>query len=337
MTLRVAVPTNAELLDDTLGFLAACGVQISRRSARSLSAPIAGVPDSIALFQRSADIPFKVEERTADLAVVGLDRYLESVPDGTETIVLHEDLGYGQCRLMLAVPEAWVDVESVYDLADLSVAMREEGRELRVATKYPRLTSGFLYRHGMNYFSVVGSAGAMEAAPLMGYADVIADIVETGTTLRENRLKTLADGCVLESRAVLVGNLRSLSEDQSKRETLRTILELIEGRLNADQMYSVTANVRGETEDAVVAAVLRRPETAGIQGPTVARVYSKDGQPAGWYAVTVVVQRTSLLTAVEHLRGIGGSGITASPAAYVFRGASPAYEAFVEAAGRLPA
>ena len=337
MTLRVAIPTNAELLDDTVDFLTACGVQVSRRSTRSLSAPLAGVPDSIALFQRSADIPFKVEERTADVAVVGLDRYLESTPDGAETIILHDDLGYGECRLVLAVPEAWVDVESVYDLADLSVVMREEGRELRVATKYPRLTSQFLYRHGMNYFSVAGSAGAMEAAPLMGYADVIADIVETGATLRENRLKTLADGCVLESRAVLIGNLRSLSENQSKQETLRTILELIEGRLNANHVYSITANVRGETEETVVSAVLRRPEIAGLQGPTLARVYSKDGQPTGWYAVTVVVQRSNLLRAVEDLREIGASGITASPAAYVFHGSSPSYDAFLEAAERFQA
>ncbi len=335
MTLRVAIPTNAELLDDTVDFLAECGIRISRRSARSLSAPVAGVPDSMALFQRSADIPLKVEERTADLAVVGLDRYLESTPDGTETIILYADLGYGECQLMLAVPEAWIDVESVYDLADLSVAMREEGKELRVATKYPRLTSRFLYRHGMNYFSVVGSAGAMEAAPLMGYADVIADIVETGTTLRENRLKTLADGCVLESRAVLIGNLRSLSEDESKKETLRFVLELIEGRLNANDVYSVTANVQSETEHAVVAAVLQHPEIAGLQGPTVSRVYSKDGPPIAWYAVTVVVQRANLLKAVEDLRDIGASGITVSPAAYVFRDRSPSYEAFLEAAGRF--
>ena len=337
MTLRFAIPTNAELLDDTVEFLAGCGVRVSRRSGRSLSAPVSGVPDSVALFQRSADIPLKVEEGTADLAIVGLDRYLESVPDGTETVILHDDLGYGQCRLMLAVPEAWVDVESVYDLADLSVTMREEGNELRVATKYPRLTARFLFQHGMNYFSLVGSAGAMEAAPLMGYADVIADIVETGTTLRENRLKTLADGCVLESRAVLVGNLRSLFEDESRRETLRLVLELIEGRLNANDGYSVTANVRGETEEAVISAILRHPEIAGLHGPTIARVYSKDGQPTVWHAVTVVVQRSNLMKAVEELRGIGAGGITASPAAYVFRDRSPSFDAFLEAAQRLRA
>jgi ATP phosphoribosyltransferase len=335
VTLRFAIPTNNELLDDTVKFLAACGVRISRRSSRSLSASVGGVPDSIALFQRSADIPMKIEEGTADLAIVGLDRYLESTSDGSDAVVLHEDLGYGMCRLMLAVPEAWVDVESVYDLADLSVTMREQGKELRVATKYPKLTGRFLYQHGMNYFSLVGSAGAMEAAPLMGYADVIADIVETGNTLRENRLKTLADGCVLESRAVLVGNLRTLSEDPSRRETLRIVLELIEGRLNADDNYSVTANVQGESEKSVVAAVLQHPEITGLQGPTVSRVYSKDGQPTTWHAVTVVVQRSNLIKAIDDFRAVGASGITASPASYVFRDRSPSYDAFLEATKRL--
>ena len=335
MTLRIALPSNTELLGDTLAFLSASGIRVSRRSSRSLSASVNGVPDSIALFQRSVDIPGKVEEAAADLAVIGLDRYLESVRDGSETAILHGNLGFGACQLMIAVPEAWVDVSSVYDLADLSFTLREQGRELRVATKYPRLARQFLFTHGLNYFSLIESAGAMEAAPLMGYADVIVDIVETGTTLRENRLKTLADGCVLDSRAVLVGNLRTLSEDGGRREALRVILELIEAHINGETAFTVTANVLGDSENAVARAVLQNPEISGLQGPTIGRVYSK-GEAAGlWYAITVVVDRSNLIAAVDRLRTIGASGITASPAAYVFRSHSPAYTSFLDVAARL--
>lgn len=331
--LRFALPSNQELLDDSLAFLGSCGIRVSRRS-RSLSAAIRGVPDTVALFQRSADIPAKVEEGTADLAIVGLDRYLESAREGGETAILLDDLGYGRCQLALAVPEAWVDVSSVYDLADLSVTFREQGKELRVATKYPRLTRQFLYRQGLNYFALVEAAGAMEAAPLMGYADVIADIVETGTTLRENRLKTLSDGSILASQAVLMGNLRTLNEEPERRETLRLVLELIEGRRSGESFYSVTANVQGESEEEVARAVLRSPETAGLQGPTIARVYSKTARPESWYAVTVAVERSKLVPAVDHLRRIGASGITAIPAAYVFGQRSPAFQAFLEASER---
>ncbi len=169
----------------------------------------------------------------------------------------------------------------------------------------------------------------------MGYADVIADIVETGVTLRENRLKTLADGRILSSQAILIGNLRTLYSDPGRRETLRLILELIEGRLNGRNVYSVTANVPGESESQVAEGVLRQPEISGLQGPTVSRVYSKGGESESWFAVTVVVERANLMTAVDHLRRLGASGITTLPAAYVFRSASPAYQSFLEAAAQL--
>lgn len=334
MTLRIALPSNKELLDDSLSFLSSAGIRISRRS-RSLSAPVSGVPDAVALFQRSVDIPAKIDEENVDIGIVGLDRYLESAHEDGDTVVLLDDLGFGQCQLMLAVPEAWVDVSSVYDLADLSVTFREQGKELRIATKYPHLTQDFLYRQGLNYFTLVSAAGAMEAAPLMGYADVITDIVETGTTLRENRLKTLADGRILSSQAVLIGNLRTLYTDSGRRESLRLMLELIEGRLNAGSIYSVTANIQGESEDQIAEGILEHSEIAGLQGPTVSRVYSKGKQAESWFAVTVVIDRANLMTAVEYLRRLGASGITTSPATYIFRSESPAYQAFLEAAEKL--
>jgi ATP phosphoribosyltransferase len=331
MTLRFALPSNQELLDDTLTFLASCGIKVARRS-RSLSAAVQGVPDTVALFQRSADIPAKIEEETADLAVVGLDRFLESSREDGDAAILLDDLGYGRCQLVLAVPEAWVDVSSVYDLADLSVSFREQGKELRVATKYPRLTQDFLFKQGLAYFAMVPAAGAMEAAPLMGYADLISDIVETGTTLRENRLKTLPDGSILASQAVLIGNLRALYRDAAKRETLRIMLELMEARLNAGGFYSLTANVRGESEDQVAQAVLKYPETSGLQGPTVSRVYSKGSRAESWFAITVIADRARLMTAVDRLRAIGASGIIATPTNYVFHASSRAYGSFLERA-----
>ena len=81
-----------------------------------------------------------------------------------------EDLGYGRCELIMGVPDSWLDVDSMGDLADLSIDLRERGRDLRIATKYPRLVERHLLRHGVNYFSLVQSSGTLEASPAMGFA-----------------------------------------------------------------------------------------------------------------------------------------------------------------------
>lgn len=328
--LRLALPSNNEFLAETLRFLESCGLPVERASGRSYAATLPAVPSAVVLFQRATDITGKVEEGSADLGIVGLDGYTEARAEGGDTLLLVDNLGYSRCDLLLAVPDSWIDVTSIFDLADLAVAMRDEGRELRVATKYPRMVRRYLYSKGINYFTLVEAAGAMEAAPLMGYADLIADIVETGATIRENRLKTIADGTVLRSQAVLIGNSRTLHEDPERLEAARRVLELMEGRLRAGQFYRLSSNIQGESEEAVARAVTDFPAAAGIQGPTIAPVHSKVAPSQKWYAVTVVVERTHLLPAVDHLRKIGGSDVTATPVSYVFRGESQAFRRLLE-------
>ena len=112
-------------------------------------------------------------------------------------IVLMDDLAYSKAQIVVAVPESWLDITAMADLADLAVEFKAAGRELRIATDYPNLARSFLYDHGVNYFTLTGAHGALEAAPAMGYADLVVEITETGTTLRENRLKLLDDGTIL--------------------------------------------------------------------------------------------------------------------------------------------
>ena len=208
MTLKLALPSNKELYGKSVEFFENTGIDISAKG-RSLRASITGLNNATALLQRSADIPNNVDNGNVDLGIVGLDRYLESADPSGDSAIIIPDLGFAECKLEIAVPEVWIDVTSIYDVADLSVIFRRQGDELRIATKYPNLTQNFLYEHGINYFTLVAAAGAMEAAPLMGYADAITDIVETGNTMRENHLKVLTDGTILESKAVLIGNTSS--------------------------------------------------------------------------------------------------------------------------------
>jgi len=226
-----------------------------------------------------------------------------------------------------------MDVTSLADLVDLSVELREKGRDLRVATKYPRLVQRYFYAKGLNYFTLVKASGAMEVAPAMGYADIIADISSSGTTLRENRLKTIEDGTIFRSQACLVANRRLLRRDADKLDTTRRLLEMIEARMRAAGYYSVEANIRGPSAEAVARNICSDPELAGLQGPTIAPVYSKEGEE-GWYSVTVVVQQDRLVDTIEHLRRVGGNSSAVFPASYVFSRECEGYRHLLEELGR---
>ena len=328
-SLRLAIPSDGEMYDSTLSFLNECGMAVARRNTRQYTGTLRSLEQVTVLFQRAADITAKVEEGTADMGIVGLDRFVESHLDDGEGLIVCEDLGYSQCELTTAVPQGWIDVTDMGDIADLAVEFREKGRDLRVATKYPRLTQRFLFAHGINYFTIVQSSGTLEAAPLMGFADLIVDISATGITLRENQLKTLVDGGVLRSQACLIGNRANLKASAGKQELARQIIERAEGYLEARRYFSVTADVQGLSADAVAAAVLERSELSGIKGPTVAQVYTPEGED--WYAVTVVVPQASLQDALDHLRAIGGTGVSVMQPRYVYSGDSQANQHLLQA------
>lgn len=314
--LRLAIPSDGEMYEPTQRFLDRCGMSINRPSPRRYTASIGSVSGLEVIFQRTADITSKVEDGNADLGMVGFDRYQEGRIEGGDTLMVIPDLGFGRCELVVAVPDAWMDVDSMADLADLAIEFRESGRELRVATKYPRLVSRFFFSHGVHYFSMASVSGTLEAAPAMGYADIIVDITASGVTLRENRLKRLKDGTVLESEGALIANRRLLREHPDRLEGAREIIERIEAYRRAGGFLRLTANIQGDSEDAVAARVLERPECAGLQGPTVSRVFS--GGPSKWYSVTVYVSKLSLVGVVDFFRAIGGSSVTVSEAGYVF-------------------
>lgn len=334
--LRIALPSKGELEEPTLAFLQACGLSVDRPNARQYMAAIPALSKTTVLFQRAADIPAKVDEGSVDLGVTGLDVVREYLHEASDTYVLLEDLEFGRCDLVVAAPETWIDVSSMADLVEVAEEMRTRGQELRVATKYPRLVREFLLRKELNYFTLVASTGAIEVAPTMGFADIIADLSSSGTTLRENGLKTLVDGTILSSQACLIGNLPALRRDHEALETTKRLLEMIEANMRARDYFSVTANIRGETPELVAERVISQPEAAGMRGPTVAKVYSRYGQEQDWFAVTVVVRKHNLLQAVDHLRHIGATSVTVSPPHYVFEGESQAYVQLLQSLeGRL--
>lgn len=316
--MRMVIPSDGELYDATQEFLSACGLAIERNSQRQYTAIIPSLKNSSVLFQRAADITLRVEDGSAEMGIVGLDRYMEYHKEDGDTLVLIDNLGFGSCELVIAVPDGWADVMHMSDLADMAVVFREKGRELRIATKYPRLVQKYLFANGVNYFSLVSAGGTLEAAPAMEYADIIADISASGATLRENRLRILRDGVVHTSQACLIGNRQLLGDSTSKLDTARIVLERMEAYLRAGEFYSISANIQVESPEIVAKNLMTRPDIAGITGPTVAKVYSL--QDDDWYNVTVVVAKELIMEAVDHLRSIGGSAITVIRPNYMFDG-----------------
>ena len=322
--LRIALPSDGELYDSTMAFMRACGLPVSRPNSRRYTGTVPSIPGVEILFQRSADVSQKVEEGSAELGITGLDRVLEYRNDERRASVLIEDLDYGRCEFVMAVPDSWMDVTSLSDLADLALEFRQDGKQLRIATKYPRLLRGYLFERGINYFTLVPASGAMEAAPAAGYADLIADLTATGVTLRENQLKQLDEGTILTSQACLIANPLRLSASTSVLALARSIVELMEGHLRAEPYYRVTANVRASSPEDVSSTVLARPELAGLRGPTVARVYNVEEQ--NWFNVSLLIKKDHLLEAVDHLRDCGAIDVAASQLSYLFDGHSEAYQ-----------
>lgn len=314
----LGLPSKGAIAEPTLNFLRDCGLKVDKPNPRQYTGAVPAVPNLDVLFQRVTDVVYKVSDGTAQLGITGLDVVREHPHE--DLIVIHNDLRYGHCKLLVAVPEAWVDVETMADLTDVALDFREFKRQnLRVATTYTNLARQFLHEQGIHHFTLVNAEGAIEAAPTIGYADIIVDLAQTGTTLRENHLKAISDGVIVESQACLIGNARALRERPEVLETARILLEYIDAALQGRNYYQVTVNIRGESAEEVARLVAANPITRGLQGPTVSPIYSASGdEDQTWFTITIIIAGQHLLNAVEHLRQIGGTQSVVVPVRYVF-------------------
>src|SRR5205809_5397821 len=260
--IRFALPGKGTLEAATLAFLAECGMKVNRSNPRQYLARIGSIPGLEVVFQRAADIPTLVQDGDTTLGITGFDILAEqrgyndegNVDDDQDgdIIVLERDLGFGACRLVVAVPETWIDVSTCADLWHLAgYYATQKGRGLRIATKYAILTGQFLRRHGITHCKIVSPHGALEAAPLTDTADLIVDLTETGTTLRENHLKLLDDGIVLRSQACLIANAQLLNHNKQALRIASMMLELIDARMQARNRSLLTAHLQVEGSDGI--------------------------------------------------------------------------------------
>ena len=323
---RLSLPSKGRLADDSLQFLAECGLNVHKPNPRQYEARIPVLPDLTVLFQRPGDIVVSVRDGSVDFGITGMDMVAERRGPGDEILVLHEALGFGQCALTLAVPESWEQVTSMQELVRYS---QQLGRQLRVATKFPNLTEKFLCTYDLSH-DLISAEGTLETAPAIGYADLISDLVSSGQTLRDNRLRALPDGVIQPSQAALIANRKSLQESPQVQVLARQLLEYFEAYLRASDRLAIFANIRGSSADVIAERLFSQKTIGGLQGPTISRVYPASREQ-NWFAVHIVVRRDQMFQAVTELRAIGGSGVVVAPVTYIFEEEPPRYKAMLEA------
>jgi ATP phosphoribosyltransferase len=231
---------------------------------------------------------------------------------------------------VVAVPDEWGDVNDLDALRERARA----GGGLKVATKHVNAAGRFLAERGLDGVRVVRADGALEAAPAVGYADFIADITSTGTTLRDNHLKELDDGTIVDSQAVLIGNRTALESRPEALALARELLEYIEAHLRARGQHMVFANMRGESAEAVAEQIFEQTDLGGLQGPTISPVIARNPGGSRWWAINLVVPSARLYEAIRQLRAVGGSGVIVTPATYIFEERPARYHRLLETLGR---
>jgi ATP phosphoribosyltransferase len=324
--IRLALPSKGRLAQDALDLLADAGLRVHKPNPRQFKATIPSLPGLTVLFQRAGDIVVSVRDGSVDFGITGWDMVSERRGENFHILTLLRELGFGHCTLNVIIPESWDGVHTTSDLADWQI---RSGHPLRVATKFPHLTQSFFDHHGLEDVHFVLAEGTLEIAPTIGYADAIVDLVSTGTTLRDNRLRVLEDGLILESQACLIANRAALQSRPEVLVTARQLLEFIIAHLRATENVAIFANVRGETPEAIGARMFSKSVLGGLQGPTISPVIKREGR--GWYAIHIIVRKSQLAQAISELREIGGSGVVVTPVTYIFEEEPQAYKEMLAA------
>ena len=327
-SIRISLPSKGRLAEESLSFLESCGFSVYKPNPRQYQATIKGLPELTVLFQRPGDIVVSVRDGSVDFGLSGLDVIEERKGSNGDVLILHDALNFGFCSLALAVPESWEDVSDVAGLRQAAAALPHP---LRIATKYPVLTGRFLDERGIPH-TLISAEGTLETAPSIGYADLISDLVSSGQTLRDNRLRQLTDGVIQPSQAALIANIHTLRCNPQALAIAHYLLETFEAHLRAEGNLAIFANMRGDSPESIAHLIFSQTSIGGLQGPTISRVVVREQNAASnWFAVNVIVHRSELFKAVNELRAIGGSGVVVMPVTYIFEEEPPRYKAMLDA------
>ena len=208
--LKIGVPSKGRIMEQTFQWFGARGVTMRQSGAeREYSGAVDGVEGIELVLLSAGEIPRELAGGRIHLGVTGTDLIRDKLADWSQQVDALAPLGFGHADLIIAVPVAWIDVDTLDDLDAAAAAFRAaHGFRLRIATKYHRLVREFLTAQGVADYQLVDSQGATEGTVKNLTAEAIADITSSGATLRANHLKLLSDGLILKSEATLYRSRR---------------------------------------------------------------------------------------------------------------------------------
>ena len=276
--IRIALPNKGRLSERALQLFEQAGLKPAFRVDRALVASLGD--DFQAIFVRAADVPEYLADGAADLGVTGLDLVEESGRSVEQVL----DLGFGRCRMVVAVR----DESTASSATDVPAGTR-------IATSFPRIASRYFEALGIP-IEIAPISGSTEIAPHLGIADVIVDLTSTGSTLRVNGLREI--DTILDSSAHLIARQESLS-DPSKQRAIHDLATAIQSVLHAQEKRYLMANVPRAKLDEV------RKVIPGLSGPTIVEVLDS----GSWVAAHAVVDAEAVYQTIAHLKELGAEGI----------------------------
>jgi len=222
--INIGIPSKGRLRKDILKIFKKNKLNlISERGERDLLGSIKNLSNVKILYLHAREIVERLGDGSLDLGFSGYDLLKESEINIQNKINVVKKYGFGKATLVVAIPDPWIDVQTVADLEEIAFEFKDKrNKRLRVATKYPNLTREFLFSKGVTQFKLVSSLGATEAYPFTGSSEIITDITSSGETLRANNLRILKDGEILKSEACMM-----ISKSAQKRSAIKKIGKLL--------------------------------------------------------------------------------------------------------------
>jgi ATP phosphoribosyltransferase len=316
--LLLAIPSKGRLQQNAEAFFARSGLELVKpRGARDYRGAIAGFDGVEIAYLSAGEITSQLAQGAVQLGITGEDLVREMMPNADRHVVLVDQLGFGFANVVVAVPQAWIDVRSMADLDDVATAFRiKHERKMRLATKYANLTRGFFTEHGIVDYRIVESSGATEAAPAAGTAELIVDITTTGATLAANGLKVVEDGLILRSQANLIA-ARSAAWDEAQRETARLLLDRITAQKRAHAFREVRTRFAGLNDTLLAQA----RENFGVAAPF--------GGPTSSGMLTLHCPPKHVHSLASFLRAHGAEAVSVAPLEYVYTSDNPLFARLV--------
>jgi ATP phosphoribosyltransferase len=222
--INIGIPSKGRLRKDILKIFKKNKLHlVSERGERDLLGSIKNLPNVKILYLHAREIVERLGDGSVDLGFSGYDLLKESEVNIQNKINVVKKYGFGRATLVVAIPDPWIDVQTVADLEEIDFEFKDKKKKrLRVGTKYPNLTQNFLFSKGVTQFKLVNSLGSTEVMPFTGSAEVIVDITSTGETIKANNLRILKDGEILKSEACMM-----ISKLASKNKVIKKVVKLL--------------------------------------------------------------------------------------------------------------